>query len=215
MNEKLRAYIDAQFQDAPATRAAVELKEEILQNLTDKYNDLLAEGKNEEAAFNIAIASVGDFSELIKELKKDPAMTKEQEEQYAAYKKRKALLTSIAIGLYILCALPIILLNNAVGVTLMFVLVAASTGVLIYIFMTKPDFAKNDPSMVEDFKAWRETSSDHRRAYKSISSALWCLVVVIYFVVSFATRAWHVTWIIFLVAAAINSVVRAVFDLKK
>lgn len=46
----------------------MELKEEILQNLIDKYHDLLAEGKSPEAAFNISVASVGDVDELLSSL---------------------------------------------------------------------------------------------------------------------------------------------------
>ena len=46
MNDKLRSYINTLFQDAPQTKKTVELKEEMLQNLTDKYNDLVAAGQN-------------------------------------------------------------------------------------------------------------------------------------------------------------------------
>jgi hypothetical protein len=45
-NERLRTYIESLFENAPKTRKAIELKEEILLNLTDKYNDLIAEGKD-------------------------------------------------------------------------------------------------------------------------------------------------------------------------
>ena len=60
MNEKLRHYIDDLFANAPSTVRAVELKEEMYQNLMDKYNDLINEGKSEESAYNIAVASIGD-----------------------------------------------------------------------------------------------------------------------------------------------------------
>lgn len=50
MENKLRAYMDHLFQDVPNTKKAVEVKEEILQNIVDKYHDLVAEGKSEEAA---------------------------------------------------------------------------------------------------------------------------------------------------------------------
>lgn len=62
MQDKLRAFIDTLFEDAPAGKKVVELKEEMLQNLNDKYSDLLSEGKSEEAAYNLAVASVGDVS---------------------------------------------------------------------------------------------------------------------------------------------------------
>ena len=71
MQAKLRAYMDHLFSQTRPTKAAVELKEEMLQNLTDKYNDLLAEGKSPEAAYNIATASIGDISELLAQLKQE------------------------------------------------------------------------------------------------------------------------------------------------
>ena len=53
MENKLRAYMDHLFRDVKPTRKSVELKEEILQNLVDKYHDMIAEGKTPEAAYNI------------------------------------------------------------------------------------------------------------------------------------------------------------------
>ena len=47
MENKLRAYMDHLFQDVPNTKKAVEVKEEILQNIVDKYHDLVAEGIEE------------------------------------------------------------------------------------------------------------------------------------------------------------------------
>ena len=46
MENRLREYMDDLFGEIPPTKQAVELKEEILQNLIDKYHDLLAEGKS-------------------------------------------------------------------------------------------------------------------------------------------------------------------------
>ena len=39
MNEKLREHIEKLFKNAPQTRQAVEIKEEILQNTIDRYNE--------------------------------------------------------------------------------------------------------------------------------------------------------------------------------
>ena len=71
MYDKLREYIENLFKDAPNTLKTVELKEEMLQNLYEKYNDLLAEGRSEQAAFNIAVAGVGDVGDLIATLNTD------------------------------------------------------------------------------------------------------------------------------------------------
>ena len=57
------------FENAPQTNRPRELKEELLANLMDKYNDLISSGKREEEAFNITISGIGDIDELVRELK--------------------------------------------------------------------------------------------------------------------------------------------------
>ncbi len=219
MQEKLREYMDDLFQDAPKTRKVIELKEEILQNLTDKYNDLIAEGKTEEAAYNIAVASVGDVQELIDNLQNEPISGQNHVTGGAAeyYRRRSAILVSVAVALYILCIIPpMIFLDNLIlGPVLMFVMIAIATGLLIYNNMTKPRKDENDGTVVAEFKEWKEKNSSKRQAYKAISAAIWSLTVAVYILVSFTTSAWHISWIIFLIAAAIDSAVKAVFDLKR
>ena len=43
---------------------------------------------------------------------------------------------------------------------------------------------------------------------------MWALTVVIYMLISFGTQAWHITWVIFPLSAAIQNIVKACFDLK-
>ena len=49
MEEKIRRHVDELFSGTAPSRRSVELKEEMIQNLTEKYNDLIAEGKTPEA----------------------------------------------------------------------------------------------------------------------------------------------------------------------
>ncbi len=208
MNEKLREYIDSLFEKAPNTARAVELKEEMLQNLTEKYNDLIGEGKSEEAAYNIAVASIGDVESLIANL---GAITPDAEKS----RKRNALFIAIAVGLYILCVVPCILLQNVTGVVLMFVLIAVATGLLIYNGITKEKYVRADDTMVEEFKEWKQHGRRNKQAMDAIIGALWLLTVCVYMIVSFMTGAWHLTWLIFLIAAAVSSVIKGIFQIKR
>ena len=125
MNERLRKYIDNLFIEAPETKKTVELKEEILQNITDKYFDLLAEGKTEEAAYNIAIASIGDVNELIENLKKGTNnISNYSEEVLEAVRRKSALITAISVALYILSPILIITTGDLIGVVLFLFLIA-------------------------------------------------------------------------------------------
>lgn len=214
MKDKLRDYIEELFKDAPPTKKTVDMKEEILQNLNEKYKDLVSEGKSEQAAYNIAAASIGDISELIRELKGTDSAQFEAAIEENKYIRRSALLTAIAVGIYILSIVPLFLLGNNIGLILLFVFAAIATAILIFNNMTKPESVKTANTIAEEFKEWRESTGEKRRAYKSISSAVWALTVVVYFLISFTTHAWHITWIIFLVAGAINSIVKAIFDWK-
>lgn len=214
MNEKLRAYIDSIFEEAPKNKKTVDLKEEMLQNLIDKYNDLLAEGKSEEAAYNIAIASVGDISELIDELNKNSSDLHSYE-TVQKQRKKSAILLAVGVMLYILSVIPPIIIGDNIGAILMFVIIAVATGIIIYNAMTKPKYNKLDDTLVEEFKEWKATSSENNNLLKSISFAVWMIAVALYFIISFATGKWYITWVIFLIAAAANSIIKVIFDLKK
>ena len=221
MEDKLRAYMDHLFRDVKPTKKSVELKEEILQNLVDKYQDLLGEGKSPEAAYNIAVASIGDMEDLLAGLKKEElGVAPLDNEQIEQGRKKSAILISVSVMLYIMSLLPPILLSDTsysdrVAPALMFLIIAIATGLIIYNYLSQPRYYKKDDSIVEEFKEWQEQTDSSRRARKAISSALWSVVVVVYILISFWTMSWHITWVIFLIGAAIEGIIKAIFELKR
>lgn len=255
MKQKLKEYIDNVFADterrAPRNVRVAELKEELLNNLYEKYDDLLAAGKTPGAAYNIAISGVGDISGLLESLSdeggsaenapKNPyqqpkrPLTPEEEAAVHRYRQRSAILTSVAVALYILCWVPTVIFSgifsaiagagstvgNTLGVTVMFLMIALATGLLIFNGMTKPKISPQaDWSKDDDDDDDEDDDRDGRKAgrspvYKAISGALWILTVCGYLFVSFATGAWHVTWIMFLITTAIDNIIKAIFDLRR
>lgn len=218
MEDKLRAYMDHLFKDVKQTRKSVELKEEILQNLVDKYRDLLAEGKTQEAAYNISVAGIGDMEELLTELKMEEPIMEDfgiDEVKREKARRKSALLISVAVMLYITCILPPLLMGGSLAPALMFVMIAVATGLIIYNHLSRPVYRKGEESIVDEFKEWKLETDEERRALKSICSALWALIVVIYVLVSFQTMAWYITWVIFLIGLALEQIIKAVFELRK
>lgn len=216
MKDKLRNFIESLFEDAPKNKQTIELKEEMLQNLIDKYNDLVDSGKSSEAAYNIATASIGDIHELIRQIEKREENNPLFEQNYDKGRKRFALLLSISVMLYILCVVPVILLEDSIlGVVIMFVMVAIATGLILYNNMTKSKYLKKDSTVVEEFKEWKANSTEKNTLYQSITKVMWSCITILYFIVSFLTMAWHITWIIFLIGSAIQGIIRAIFELKK
>jgi len=222
MEEKLRSYVDDLFAETTPTRKAVELKEEMIQNLTDKYRDLMTEGKTEEAAYNITIAGIGDISALLAELEKDMANKELTTYETDASRQKSAMLTAIAVMMYILCALPIVMMElfnfkyaSEIGVPILFLMVAGATGLLVYNNMTKPKYNSSSDTMVEEFREWQSDDKDRKALRRAISSALWSITVAMYLIISFMSGAWYITWIIFIVAMAIESLINIFYTIKK
>ena len=159
MEEKIRSYVDDLFAETTPTKKAVELKEEMIQNLTDKYRDLKSEGKTEEAAYNITIAGIGDISALLAELEKDVAIKEPMTYEAEASRQRAAMLTAMAVMMYILSTLPLIFMSiirfryaSEIGIPVLFLMIAGATGLLIYNSMTKPKPTREADTMVEEFR---------------------------------------------------------------
>ena len=117
MEYNIRAYVDELFRDAPDTQRAYEMKVELVQNLLDKYNDLVASGKTEEDAYNITIYGIGDIAELLEEMRREepghPAGGQGATYYKAMYhfRRRSAALTAVAVSLYIFSIIPVIVLG--------------------------------------------------------------------------------------------------------
>lgn len=230
MQIRMLREIDAMFESAPQNRKTLEVKEEMLQNLMEKYHDLLAEGKSEEAAFNIAIASVGDISDLLAELQQPPprvahfddlddAATYTDDQRTGAgidyARHHKAAVVAIAAMLFILSPAALILFGGTAGILLLLCMVAGATGLLVYYGMTAEKSNRETPGEAEpeSGKKKEKRSKEEKKLLDSLTSALWLITVALYFVISFQTHAWHISWIIFLIAAAASNVLHAMFDI--
>lgn len=217
MDEKLRRYIEGLFNDVPQTKNTIELKEEMIQNLKEKYDDLISEGKTEEAAYNIAVASIGDISSLLYDLNMGGKGM--EEKQIMEGKQKSAALTAIAVMLYILSIIPIIVtpfrgIHNS-GLIGFLIMITVATGILIYNGMTKQKYHRSDDTMVEEFKEWKTQKGNRRSLRLSISLALWSIIIAAYFVISFTTFAWEITWVIFVFGIAIEALLNIFFIMKK
>lgn len=220
MNEKLRAYVEELFKDAPKTIQIVELKEEILQNTLDRYNDLLAEGKSEEAAYNISVAGIGDVSSLIDSLTAPVASSGYTREEIADNGKKRSLLLSAAVALYILCVVPPVIFDEIdglepLGIVLMFVMAAAATAIVIYREGIKLRYNKSAGTVVEDFKEWNRDTKERKSVLSAVNGAVWALTLIIYLTASFLSGAWFITWLIFFIGGAVTNIIKAIFDLTR
>ncbi|MEG0356809.1 MAG: permease prefix domain 1-containing protein [Christensenellaceae bacterium] len=209
MEQKLRKYVEELFADAPKTKKALELREEIYTNLRDKYDDLIKSGASPEEAYVIVKRSVGDVSELLGGLEEPTDAVPMVSE---AQRKKFAKNTAIAVMLYILSPIAIIVLGVVgqpiIGLTVMLGLIAVATALIVYNNNMRPKYEKMDDTMVEEFKEWKEQNKNKHAKEEAYGAILWPLIIALYFIISFVTGAWYITWVIFIIGAAIQGIIK-------
>ena len=209
MREQLIQYVNLLFAGAADCE---DVKQEILQNTLDRFDDLVSQGKSPEAAYRLAISGIGDINEILasepKELTNyDAYYSQKARDKDSVDNKNKR---AVAIGMYICCPLPVIALSNlgngGLGVCLMLLMIAAATALLI---MT----SKNDDDEAEE-KAIMKTGPQ-QELKNSINKFLGAISLAVYLIVSFTTGAWHITWLIFPIEGCIKGLINAIIDLRE
>ena len=206
MNTRIESYVNELFANLPSERYVSEIKEELLSDLNEKYNDLCADGKSEEEAYQLVIAGIGDIRDLF------------SDETYSGYiapdkleknRSTRSLFISVGTALYILSLVTLTLFSRTgsliLGLNLMILICAVATGFVVYGSVAgKPKFAKADNSFVENYKEKMVENERIVKLRKAISSSLWTMTVVVYLALSFVTNWWSVTWIVFLMTAFVQ-----------
>jgi len=210
MREQLIQYVDLLFAGA---KDCEDIKQEILQNTLDRYDDLIAEGKVPEAAYRLAITGIGDVNEILG-IKPQavpvhrPVTPKAQPADGDTSMKK--LLRAVAVGLYILSFIPLFILSEfgmpTIGLCSTIAIAAIAT-VLIMLG------AKKEP---EEEKEHREEAlTPQKELKKSIGKLIGTIALISFFLISFVTGAWFITWLIFPIAGAVKGLANAILDLKE
>ncbi len=255
MKNKIKDYIDLIFADAPDCARAREMKEEMLANVYERYDDLIKEGKSESAAYNISVSGIGDISELVDSIRKERgeepkneyanpydqdfekrSFTEKEKAEIEKYRMRRGIMNSVAIALYILCWVPLVVISSvigsdsgagdigsAIGICIMMIMIAAATVLMAMKSVAKPlclkgikdsEFDDDDDDDDDDEKMHdRKGKRAKNPVLATISIFLWAITVCAYLGISFYTGAWHLTWLIFLIATAVENIIEAIFEL--
>ena len=210
MREKLIQYVNLLFEGASNTE---EIHQEILQNTLDRYDDLVSQGKTPEAAYRLAITGIGDINEILgsASVPSDPqtaAAVPADVAKAVVDEAQKRKTTAVAIAFYILCPFPLIILSefgapSSLGLLLMFLMIAAATALLI--MNGKPKAEQEEETPV----------SPKKQIHKSVDTLIWSIGLAVYFLISFTTGAWFITWVIFPLIGSVQGLVHAILDLKE
>lgn len=210
MKDQLIQYVNLLFAGVPDCE---DMKQEILQNTLDRYEDLISQGKSPQAAYHLAITGIGDISEIISS---DASITPKSEVKQAISEEfdsvHNRILKVVAIALYILSPIPLFIMcevggdmSAVIGLCLTLVIVAIATALLL---LRK----KNESKASEEIKP---DSAPENPLRKSIDSLVGAITLAVYLIVSFATGAWYITWLIFPISGCVKGLINAILDLKE
>ena len=158
---------------------------------------------------------MGDVDAMIAEVMPDEEFRREAQH----YCRRNARNTAIGVALYILGSALVVasaLVDQEqiqiLSVVGLLILAAAATALIVYSHMSTPREFKE----VDEDEAWaRELQkTPEGRKVKAILSIYWPVVTVIYLAVSFLTFAWHITWVIWPLAAILSGIFRVIWELR-
>ena len=220
MREQLSQYVELLF---AGNEGVEDIKEEILQNTLDRYDDLIAQGKTPQDAYRLSITGIGDVNEIING-KSEPVYS--QASQSAAYAPMpefdstavvvSRMMRAIAIFLYIVSPVPLFLFSrlgwDEVGLCCLLIIVGIATALLL---LFKSPKSKDAAPEYTDYTDRPRSVDSNRELKKSVGKLISTIGLVLYFIISFSTGAWFITWLIFPIIGAVKGVVNSCIDMRE
>lgn len=207
MREQLIQYVNLLFAGAPDCE---DMKQEILQNTLDRYDDLIAEGKVPQAAYRLAISGIGDINEILgTTTSPSPVSARTEKREPEPEDENKKKLRATAIALYILCPIPLFVGSEfgleILGLCGLLVVVAVATAIMVVCSKKEKDEEEEIPKALTP-------KQQQRKTIKTIINAAG---LTVYFLLSFLTQQWTVTWLVFPITATVWEQTKAILDLKE
>lgn len=205
MKEKFETYVNKLFKGVRQTKDVKEAKEEIVNDLMEKYKDVKKKTKDEAKIYQLCIDGLGDLKDLVKLYKKDGSKLSKKIE-LPKYKLSEELINAISHGIgaglsvvaFILC-----LIKSSSGLAIFSVFFYGISSFVLYLMSCLyHSFKPNNAKRI--FRIF-----DHCSIYLLIAGTYTPLVLLILPTVVGWT-IFFVVWILAIIGIVLNAI-----DLKK
>lgn len=136
------------------------------------------------------------------EEQKENVITKQEAKEKSAKVVSGSIFIYIVSIAFIMVAIPVTHGNPIIVSSIFLILIGWATARIIKNYMSMPKFEKTKEEKKEE------------KIIKQINGIIGSICVALYFIISFTTMAWHVTWVIFIINGLICQVVKLIFMLK-
>lgn len=132
----------------------------------------------------------------------EKVLTKQEVKEKSAKVVSTSVFIYIAAIAFLMIAIPVQHANPVVATSIFLLLIGWATARIVKNYMSMPKFEKTKEEKKQE------------KVVKEINGIIGSICVAIYFIVSFTTMAWHITWIIFIIDGLLCQVVKLIFELK-
>ncbi len=220
--ETIKNYLETMFANMPNTPEVKKAKDELLQMMEDKYNELTAQGISENEAVGTVISEFGNLDELAEDLglekEVNEANTRQENvnrrfvsmdevKRYLSYRTKSAIFISVGVMLCIISVIfPIIggistMISPGPSVGLMFLSIAIAVGLFIVNGVLSRDWSyiRREPCQIDMSTAEYVKNRLHSfRPVNAILLSIGVLLCAFCWVPVAATGSAYMTVILFL-----------------
>ena len=137
-----------------------------------------------------------------KEEKIEEPLSREEAKRRTAETVSASVFIYIVSFAFVMVAIPVCGMNPIIASAIFLCMIAWATARIIKNHMSVPKFEKTKEEKTEE------------KIIKQINGIIGTICTAIYFIVSFLTMAWYITWIIFVIDSIICQIVKLCFMLK-
>lgn len=219
--EKIRNFVENMFLGLPDTQEVRDAKAHLLEGMADRYEELLAQGKDPDAAFGIAVGEFGSMEELRRELggsfaapaeaaafQPQPFLDEAARREYEAFRRQYPLAIAAGVALCILAvSLGRLTEKSGIGPVLFFAIIAAAVCIFVYFGIKKGQY---DRALYAGGAGPRR-----RRDEDPIEGAIMLGATCLYLFLGFTMDLWHPGWIVFPAGGALCLLVKTIWPGNK
>lgn len=117
----------------------------------------------------------------------------------------RSIFKAFAIMLFILSPIALIFVSTSgsdeAGLFAMFLCIAVGAGILVFLASFESKAGENgEDDIGRSFAEYKNHYKPKRRLFRKTKSLIWSCTTLLYLIISFLTRRWDITWIIFIIS---------------
>ena len=224
---KISVYVENSFASLPKTKEAVEMKLNIIENMEEKYTELLAQGRSENEAFGAVVSGFGSIEEIRQELglpensagdypPAKPQVPPGLAAEYEAFRRKFAVGITAGVTLCILAVVALMVMMNFWGedsnvpVILFLCVIAVAVAIFVYFGVHSQKYER----LKQEYEVGVLSPAVRKRNRKAemFNSVIMLSATAVFLLLGFVWNLWHPGWVVFPIGGILCGIVSVIME---